>query len=471
MSGFDQRVLDALNDIQSRLVAIERLVGAPTGSSGAAAASRTESSATAANPGVVAYDSYLNEFLPPFLAAVDKLGADLKPAGDLVKGALDELRKILELAGFCKEPAQAQMRDVLAGLGGKMQDLTKSVSRNAWERHTKTISEGIGALNWIVVKPAPRDFIESFVGGSDYWANNIRKEFRTTNADQIAFCDTFKALLVNLMAFVKANYPTGLNWNARGVTVDEYKNNPTPAATSATTTTTTSSTTAAKPASTESATKGPDLFAALNREGAVTAGLKKVTKDMQTWRSEYKADAPPVEVKKPVATTSNNKGNEIKGTPKVEFQPIASKWLVEYQSSAVDIPINDKKETVYIFGCVNAQIRITGKCKSIVVDTCKKTSVFFDVAMASCEVVNSQRMNIHVLETVSAVAIDKTDGIVVHLPTTSMHTEIVASKSSEMNVSFPDANGDLIERPIPEQYVHRIKGNTVTADVSDLYGH
>lgn len=114
---------------------------------------------------------------------------------------------------------------------------------------------------------------------------------------------------------------------------------------------------------------------------------------------------------------------------------------------------------------------VRGKCKSIVVDSCKKTTVYFDAAFASCEVVNSQRMNIHVREVVPSVAIDKTDGIVVHLPTTSLDTEIVASKSSEMNLSWPDSNGDMVEKPIPEQYVHRIKGMTVTADVSDLYTH
>ena len=50
-------------------------------------------------------------------------------------------------------------------------------------------------------------------------------------------------------------------------------------------------------------------------------------------------------------------------------------------------------------------------------------------------------------------------------------TEIVASKSSEMNLSWPDKNGDMMERPIPEQYKHHIKGLTVTAEVSDLYTH
>lgn len=59
----------------------------------------------------------------------------------------------------------------------------------------------------------------------------------------------------------------------------------------------------------------------------------------------------------------------------------------------------------------------------------------------------------------------------VQLPRTSLESEIVASKSSEMNVSWPDESGDMVEKPIPEQYVHRIKNGAITAEVSDLYGH
>jgi adenylyl cyclase-associated protein len=82
-------------------------------------------------------------------------------------------------------------------------------------------------------------------------------------------------------------------------------------------------------------------------------------------------------------------------------------------------------------------------------------------------------MNIVCLEKVSSVAIDKTDGVVVTLPNSSLDSKIVASKSSEMNVSFPDDNGEMVEFPIPEQYVHQINPTKsgVTADISDLYSH
>ena len=156
----------------------------------------------------------------------------------------------------------------------------------------------------------------------------------------------------------------------------------------------------------------------------------------------------------------------------------------------VNIDISEVKQTAYIFGCIGATISVNGKCKSVILDNCKKTVVYFDTAISSCEVtfqceclkfffhqlyfyqvVNSTRIQIYCREKVASVAIDKTDGIVVNLPLTSLDTTVVASKSSEMNISWPDENGDIVERPIPEQYVHKINGLSITADVSDLYGH
>jgi len=324
----------------------------------------------------------------------------------------------------------------------------------------------------LCVKPAPRDFIESSIGGSDYYANNIRKEFKTTNPDQIAFCKTFKTLIIELMAYVKEHHTTGVTWNPKGVDVKEYDASSAGAAAAP----------AAKPAAAPVAAAAPaaaagpakaDLFAALNKDAAITSGLKKVTKDMQTWRDEYKGgDAPAPVAKAAPKAPAAAAAVVMKHPPVCVFAN--NKWQVEYQTAeqgVVDIAIQDKKETVYILGCVGATISIKGKCKSIVVDGCKRTRVTFQSAMASCEVVNCQRMNIVCEESVAAVAIDKTDGIVVTLPRSSLNTEVVASKSSEMNLSWPDENGDMVEKPIPEQYVHRIKGMSVTADVSDLYTH
>jgi adenylyl cyclase-associated protein len=211
------------------------------------------------------------------------------------------------------------------------------------------------------------------------------------------------------MNYVKEYHTTGLVWNKNGVDTGAYDASAATAPVPGPAATTVKST----PAATSAAAPTPkaDLFSALNKGGAITGGLKTVTKDMQTWRAEYKGAAEAPVAKAPVAPKPAAAQVALKGPPICEFQEGSSKWQVEYQTSSVDIAINDKKETVYVFGCVGATINIKGKCKSIVVDGCKKTAVHFDAAMASCEIVNSQRMQITVRDFVAAVAIDKTDGM------------------------------------------------------------
>jgi adenylyl cyclase-associated protein len=73
--------------------------------------------------------------------------------------------------------------------------------------------QGLQCLTWVAVKPAPRDFIENFVGASDFWGNKIRVQHRKTSPEQMAFVDNFKKLIVELMPYVKEYHTTGVAWN------------------------------------------------------------------------------------------------------------------------------------------------------------------------------------------------------------------------------------------------------------------
>jgi adenylyl cyclase-associated protein len=136
------------------------------------------------------------------------------------------------------------------------------------------------------------------------------------------------------MAYVKEFHTTGVQWNAKGIDVKEYtpgSSAPAPAAPAAP---------AAPVAVGKSQTEPPkpagNMFAELNKGGAITSGLKTVTKDMQTWRKEYKADeaAPaPVVPKKPSASFARAT-DQVKGPPKMEFIAHGAKWQVENQSEA-----------------------------------------------------------------------------------------------------------------------------------------
>ena len=95
-----------------------------------------------------AYDDYCSDALDPFYAACVKLGGGAETSGKVVKEAWLEVRNILLMAIKCQEPPQVQVPKVLSKISDKLKEATSLVKRDPWEKHTKTISEGIGCLNW-----------------------------------------------------------------------------------------------------------------------------------------------------------------------------------------------------------------------------------------------------------------------------------------------------------------------------------
>ena len=90
--------------------------------------------------------------------------------------------------------------------------------------------------------------------------------------------------------------------------------------------------------------------------------------------------------------------------------------------------------------------------------------------MASCEVVNSQRCHLDISKLCPSLALDKVDGCTVFLTESAKeNVEVSCAKISEINLQWNDSEGELVEKPVPEQYVHRVKNNAITVDVSDLY--
>jgi adenylyl cyclase-associated protein len=348
-----------------------------------------------------------------------------------------------------------------------MKAVGANTQRGEFERHTKALAEGVSAINWLCVKPAPKDIVETALDGFQFLANKIRVEFKATNPDHVAFCDTGKAVFNGLVEYVKAHHKVGLKWNPMGGAAKDFVAGASPAPAAAAAAAPVTAAVAAAPAA--AAAKPPggpsnvDLFASLNKGLSVTGGLKKVTKDM---KSSSLPPAAPVVAKAPAPKVNNNKP---KGTAKCELA-VGGKWQVDFQDGVCDVEITASKQMVYIYGCVGATINVKGKCKTITVDSCKKTNVHFDDVMASCEVVNSQRCHLRIANSCPALALDKVDGCTVFCSEAAKsNIEISCAKISEINMQWMDKDDELVEKPIPEQYVHRIKDEKITVDVSDLY--
>merc|ERR1711862_837863 len=219
-----------------------------------------------------------------------------------------------------------------------------------------------------------------------------------------------------------------------------------------------------------------ELLSKISGDSAAT-GLKKVTRDQQTWRKEYKKPEDNVTTAKPITKATTTTPTATKQPkPKMEFIAHKQKWIVEHQiptseTNTLKIDITNPKQQVYIYKCSNITITISNKFNTVVFDTCTKCNLVFDTAISSCEVVNCKSVQIQTLGLCPSFTIDKTDSCLIYLSEeTKALSTFVTSKSSEMNVSYPDTNGEMKEVPIPEQYLHKFDGeNGLSTRVSDLY--
>ncbi|OWZ06968.1 Adenylyl cyclase-associated protein [Phytophthora megakarya] len=456
-----QNLLEAFSVRLAHVEAQLGVQGAPV-SAAAAPVAAASSAPVKLSPQLEAYDEYVSQYLPPFVDVSAKLGEDTKKLAEVTEKAFATQRAYLLMASQCKKPATLNPEH-LKDLQACIKEInTLRDNRSEFANHQNMVNEGIQALGWLCVEPAPKPFIESYLGGSDFWGNKIRVQFKTSNPDQIAFVTSFKSLLTELMAYVKAYHTTGVTWNPKGGDVASY----TPGAASS--------------SSSSSGTVGgggmANVFAgikSIDQSDGKTAGLKKVTKDMQTWRKDYKPEGG---ASVPAPAAAKNHAAPAKVMKPAVCEQRNGNWQIEYQVGPEPLTVSgiNMKQQVYIFGCEGATILLEGKAKNIVFDSCKKTKLIFDNAVSSIEIVNCKGVQVQCKGVVPSVAIDKTDGCLVYISWEGREVQFVTSKSSEMNVAFPEGAGsdDYVEKPIPEQFVHKIMDDlTISSNVSDLYSH
>ena len=206
-----------------------------------------------------------------------------------------------------------------------------------------------------------------------------------------------------------------------------------------------------------------------------------MSRDQQTWRKEFKKpDMPKPPQQHPSATTkaSTTVTTKAQPKPKMELLEMKQKWIIEYQTAAtttgntLTIDVTNPKQQIYIYKCSNVTITIKNKFNTVVFDSCTKCNLIFETAISSCEVVNCKSTQIQTLGLCPSFTIDKTDSCLIYLSEETKNVStFVTSKSSEMNVSYPDGNGEMKEIPIPEQFFHKLNDDGVglSTRVSDLY--
>jgi len=145
-----------------------------------------------------------------------------------------------------------------------------------------------------------------------------------------------------------------------------------------------------------------------------------------------------------------------------------NKWIVEYQIGNPNIVIADVelKQTVYIYRCKNSTVQVKGKVNSVSLDDCEKVGVVFENVLSGVETVNCRSIQLQTTGKVPTITMDKTHGGQIYLSKASLDVEIITSTSSELNVSIPQANDELTETAVPEQFKSTVKnGKLITEHV------
>jgi len=475
LCGILDSVLGRLANLECQL-GITPPKGAAASSASAAATSAVVVDDEDVHPRLAAYDEHMSRALTPFTDSCTALGSEMDGIGHNVRDVWNGIRLIVELGTNYKKPSDpvGAIQPHLKPCQNAMSSIRSARLDRKFDWHFKAIMETLACVSWVCMSPppAPCNFVKDTIGASDFWANKVRKEYKNKGEEGVkhaAFCDAMKALVLDLSTYLKEYHLSGLAWNPHGKDFSEAKVGE-----------------GGSRAKTEKETKpeAPGIFAELKKKqtekgSSAATGLKKVSRDQQTWRKEFintgGAQRKPDPATKPVVAPKSGAKKPL-GLPRCIYQNQGCKWNVENQTKdtcengVCKITVSDPKQQVYIFNCHNVTIQITGKLKSVILDSCTKCGVVFDTAISACETVNCRSIQVQATNVCPSFSIDKTDGIVVHLSNSGSKTTVfVTSKSSEMNVSWPDDMGEIKEVPIPEQFMHKLVNGSVTSQVSDLY--
>lgn len=492
-------VLELLGTIAARLGRLELAVGVKGGGGGGGDTEET-------HPSVEAFDAQVKEKVVKFAAASEKIG--LTDMAAQANEGYNGMRTLFDMASKCHKPAS--QGDVMKYADGMVKQVRASSEAKDKARGTPHFNHKVawadacsGAFSWTVMgpTPVPKTIQEAAIDSSMFYINKIRKE-SPDDEDQKKWYQSLLQLLNGLKEYCAEYHKAGLEWKAKGLGGKDpatYKSGGggAPAAPAAG---------ARGPRPPRGAPRGPPpplppapavaaapagpagdaaaLFAEIRnvqerQKGGATSGLRKVKKDASG--KKYVEDDQEKRAKSAAAVKKKFGSGSVprKTSAVTQKQPVkllqAKKWRIEHQTGVCELSADEVnvKQTVYIFGCTGATVVVNGKVNSITMDGCSRTNVVFDNMIAGIEIVNCKNVKVQARKNCNTVAIDKTDGIVVYVSRECMDTvTITASKSSEMNVSFPGATDeeDNIERPIPEQYVHKIVDGKLTAEVSELYG-
>ncbi|XP_043259955.1 adenylyl cyclase-associated protein 1 isoform X3 [Colletes gigas] len=416
---------------------------------------------------VAGYEDLLAGPVREYLKLSEKIGSDVATHSKLVEKAFQIQLEFIRTAASRPSPVNQSEQVALLGPTStqiqQIQDFREKNRGSQFFNHLSAISESIPALGWVAVSPTPAPYVKEMNDAGQFYTNRVLKDWKEKNKVHAEWCKAWVQTLSDLQQYVRQHHTTGLVWAKTGSAPVGIPPPPPPCMP------------IGDVAPVSIADDRSALFAEINQGEAITKNLKKVTSEMQTHKNPSLRTGP-APFKAPVVDNVIPSKIVPPASAPIDKPPVftkdGKKWLIEYHKGNKDLLVDnvEMNNVIYMFRCQDSTLVVKGKVNSVVMDSCRKSSVVFDSVVASIEFVNCQSVQMQVLGKVPTISIDKTDGCQMYLSSESMDVEVISSKSSEMNVMVPKANGDYAEYPVPEQFKTTISPKGLSTIAIDLLG-
>ncbi|KAI0003341.1 cyclase-associated protein [Russula compacta] len=444
-------------------------------------------------PSVVAYnEQILKGRVQPFVKLAGTFpNPSVVEQAKLVERLYTSLGGIIRIAATCKKPDQAAFAVLLSDLQADIEAISAIKDSNRkerdWFNHLSLVAEGSPAVAWITVENKPGPYVTEIKDATQFYGNRVIKEYKEKDKKHVEWVKAFTAIFDDMKKYVMEHHTTGLVWNAKGISISEYKAAVPPAAASG-----------APPSPPPPPPPGPPppptllpapaatgggaaaVFAELNRGSEVTKNLRKVDKSEMTHKnpalrassavpSTVGSSAAPKKPAKPA------KPHALMGKKPAKFALEGNKWVIEYQENEAALTVADAEisHIVNLFGCKNSTIVIKGKVNAVTIVNCTKTSVLVESVISSVSVTNSPSFALQITGSAPTIQLDSTDSGQIFLSKDCLNAEITTAKCSSINISLPvegEEDGVFDEKPLPEMLLTKIQDGKLVTTVVEHVG-
>ncbi|KAL0119324.1 hypothetical protein PUN28_009714 [Cardiocondyla obscurior] len=344
---------------------------------------------------VAGYEDLLAGPVKEYLQLSKKIGGDVAVHSKLVEKVFQIQLQFVQMAASRPAPMnQSEQISLFGPLSAQIQQIQEFREKNRGSpffNHLSAISESIPALGWVAVSPTPAPYVKEMNDAGQFYTNRVLKDWKEKDKIHIDWCKAWVQTLTDLQQYVRQHHTTGLVWAKTAASGGIPAGIPPPPPPSMPIGDISQMLNASDDRSA--------LFAQINQGEDITKSLKKVTSDMQTHKNPALRSGP-APFKAPTVNAVSMKNVPPANVP-IDKPPVftrdGKKWLVEYhKGESVVVDNAEMNNVVYMFRCQDSTLTVKGKVNSIVMDSCRKSSVVFDSLVSSIEFVNCQSVQMQV---------------------------------------------------------------------------